>query len=82
MDSACCRIRFDFAPGLEVPSNPMNEDEKLILQDLADALQTASLQASRLRKRLGSSIPEAIQLEAETDRAVRLIKRLQPKDEA
>lgn len=60
----------------------MNDDEKLILQDLADALQTASLHASRLRKRFGGSIPEAIQLEAETDRAVRLIKQLQPKDEA
>ena len=57
----------------------MDDDTKAVIDQLANALQTASLRATQLRRTLGESAEDAVQAEAATDRAVRLVKRLQQK---
>lgn len=60
----------------------MNDELKGLIDQLANALQTVALLATRLRRQLGESAQEAIELEAAADKAVRAIRGLQPPDEA
>lgn len=60
----------------------MNDELKSLIDQLANALQTVALLATRLRRQLGESAQEAIELEAAADKAVRAIRGLQPPDEA
>lgn len=56
----------------------MSDDLKDTIDQLANSLQTIALVSTRLRRQLGESAQEAIDLEAAADKAVRAIKRLQP----
>jgi hypothetical protein len=56
----------------------MSDDLKETIDQLANSLQTIALVSTRLRRQLGESAQEAIDLEAAADKAVRAIKRLQP----
>ena len=56
----------------------MSDDLKDTIDQLANSLQTIALVSTRLRRQLGESAQEAIELEAAADKAVRAIKRLQP----
>jgi hypothetical protein len=47
---------------------------------LANSLQTITLLATKLRRQLAESAQDAIELEAATDKAVRTIRRLRPRD--
>lgn len=58
----------------------MNDDLKTTIDRLANALQTVALLATRLRRQLGESAEEAVQLEAAADKAVRAIRELQPRE--
>ena len=60
----------------------MNDELKSLIDQLANALQTVALLATRLRRQLGESAQEAIELEAAADKAVRAIRGLQPPDES
>ena len=60
----------------------MKDELKGLIDQLANALQTVALLATRLRRQLGESAQEAIELEAAADKAVRAIRGLQPPDEA
>jgi hypothetical protein len=55
----------------------MDDETRNVIGQVADALQTAVLLATRVRQRDGD---EAIQLEAAVDRAARALKRLEPKE--
>ena len=57
----------------------MNENLKYTIDQLANALQTVALLATKLRRQLGESADEAIALEAAADKAVRALRGLQPK---
>jgi hypothetical protein len=59
----------------------MNNDIKETIEQLANSLQAVTLLSTRLRRPLGESAQEAVELEAAADKAVRAIKRLKP-DEA
>lgn len=56
----------------------MDENLKGTIDQLANSLQTIALISTRLRRQLGESAQEAVDLEAAADRAVRAIRRLQP----
>jgi hypothetical protein len=56
----------------------MNNDIKETIEQLANSLQTVTLLSTRLRRQLGESAQEAVELEAAADKAVRAIKRLKP----
>jgi hypothetical protein len=56
----------------------MDDDLKSTIDQLANALQAIALISTRLRRQLGESAQEAVDLEAAADRAVRAIRRLQP----
>jgi len=56
----------------------MADDIKQTIDELANSLQTVTLLSTRLRRQLGESSDQAIELEAAADRAVRAIRRLQP----
>ena len=56
----------------------MNDDIKDTIDQLANSLQTVTLLSTRLRRDLGSSAQQAVDLEAAADHAVRVIKKLQP----
>lgn len=58
----------------------MDDDIKETIDQLANSLQTVALLSTRLRRELGASAQEAVDLEAAVDKAVRAIKRLQPDD--
>ena len=58
----------------------MNDDIKDTIDQLANSLQTVTLLSTRLRRELGESAQQAADLEAAADKAVRVIKRLQPPD--
>ena len=60
----------------------MNNDLHATIERLANALQTIALLATRLRRQLGESAQDAIELEAAADKAVRAIRGLQPPDNA
>lgn len=57
----------------------MNARERQTIDEIANALQTINLLSTRLRQSLGESAQEAVDLEAAADRAVRGMKRLQPR---
>ena len=59
----------------------MADDIKETIDQLANSLQTVTLLSTRLRQQLGESSQQAIELEAAADKAVRVIKRLQPPKE-
>ena len=56
----------------------MNDDLKATIDQLANSLQTVALLATKLRRQLGESAQEAVELEAAADKAVRAIRGLQP----
>ena len=59
----------------------MNNDMKETIDQLANSLQTVTLLSTKLRRELGESAQQAVDLEAAADKAVRAIKRLQPHKE-
>lgn len=59
----------------------MDDQLKDTIERLANSLQTVALLATRLRRQLGESAQEAVDLEAAADKAVRAIKQLQPPNE-
>lgn len=59
----------------------MSDDLKDTIDQLANSLQTVTLLSTRLRRELGESAQQAVDLEAAADKAVRVMKRLQPSDE-
>jgi hypothetical protein len=58
----------------------MNEEFKDTIDQLANALQTVTLLATRLRRDLAESGQQAFDLELAADKAIRAVKRLQPQD--
>ena len=58
----------------------MNDDIKSTIDQLANSLQTITLLSTQLRRELGESAQQAVDLEAAADKAVQVIKRLQPPD--
>ena len=59
----------------------MADNIKETIDQLANSLQTVTLLSTRLRQQLGESSQQAIELEAAADKAVRVMKRLQPPPE-
>jgi hypothetical protein len=59
----------------------MNDDVKETIDQLANSLQTVTLLSTKLRRELGESAQQAVDLEAAADKAVRVMKRFQPSDE-
>ena len=57
----------------------MNDDIKETIDQLANSLQTVTLLSTQLRRDLGNSAQQAVDLEAAADQAVRVIKTLQPR---
>jgi hypothetical protein len=57
----------------------MPDDLKAAIDQIANSLQTVTLLSTQLRRDLGDSAQRAVELEAAADKAVRTIKRLQPK---
>ena len=58
----------------------MNDELKATIDRLANSLQTVTLLSTKLRRELAESSQQAIELEAAADKAVRALKRLQPRD--
>jgi len=56
----------------------MDGDVKQAIDEVANALQVINLLSTRLRRDLGESTQQAIDLEGATARAVTAMKRLQP----
>ena len=56
----------------------MNAEEMQVIDDIANAMQTIGLLATRLRRDLGESAQQATDLEGASDRIMRALKRLQP----
>ena len=56
----------------------MNDDVKVAIDEIANAMQVINLLSTRLRQDLGESAQHAIDLEGATARAVRALKRMQP----
>ena len=56
----------------------MNDDIKATIDQLANSLQTVTLLSTQLRRDLANSAQQAVDLEAAADRAVRVIKNVQP----
>ena len=59
----------------------MNDDVKDTIDQLANSLQTVTLLSTKLRRELGESAQQAVDLEAAAGKAVRAIKRLQPSED-
>ena len=57
----------------------MPDDLKMAIEQIANSLQMVTLLSTQLRRDLGDSAQRAVELEAAADKAVRAIKRLQPK---
>jgi hypothetical protein len=57
----------------------MPDELKAAIDQIANSLQTVTLLSTQLRRDLGDSAQRAVELEAAADKAVRAIKRLQPK---
>ena len=66
---------------LSVTHQIMADDIKDTIEQLANSLQTVTLLSTRLRRQLGESAQEAVELEAAADKAVRAIKRLKPSED-
>ena len=58
----------------------MKDDIKDTIDQLANSLQIVTLLSTRLRRELEESMQQAIDLEGAADKAMRVIKRLQPPD--
>jgi hypothetical protein len=56
----------------------VTKDEQQAVDDLANALQVAAPLSTTLRRVVGDAAEHAVDLEAAIDRAVRVMKRLQP----
>jgi len=56
----------------------MDNNVKVAIDEIANAMQVINLLSTRLRQDLGESAQHAIDLEGATARAVRAMKRLQP----
>jgi hypothetical protein len=59
----------------------MSDDMKDTVDQLANSLQTVTLLSTRLRRELAESAQQAVDLEAAADKAVRVMKRLQPSED-
>jgi len=59
----------------------MGEDIKDTIEQLANSLQAITLLSTRLRRQLGESAQEAVELEAAADKAIRAIRRLKPSED-
>ena len=59
----------------------MNDELKATIDQLANSLQTVTILSTRLRRDLTESAEQAIELKAAADKAVRAVKRLQPRDQ-
>jgi thioesterase domain-containing protein len=57
----------------------MTKDEMQAIDELANALQVAAPLSTTLRRVVGDAAQYAIDLEAAIDRAVRAMRRMQPK---
>ena len=57
----------------------MNDEFKETIDQLANSLQAVTLLATRLRRDLSESSQQAIDLEAAAHKAIRAVKRLQPR---
>ena len=57
----------------------MEEDVKQAIDQLANSVQSINLLATKIRQDLGESAQRAVELEGAADRAVRILKRLQPR---
>ena len=66
---------------LSVTHQIMGDDIKDTIEQLANSLQAITLLSTRLRRQLGESAQEAVELEAAADKAVRAIKRLKPSED-
>jgi len=58
----------------------MDEDVEAVIDEIANSLQVIKLLSTRSPQDLGVSAQQALELEGATDRAVRAITRLQPKN--
>jgi len=56
----------------------MTANEKDAIDQLANAIQTALILATRVRRNAGEQANESIQLEAAVDRAARALAKLKP----
>ena len=57
----------------------MEEDVKQAIDQLANSVQSINLLATKIRQDLGESAQRAVELEGAADRAVRILKGLQPR---
>ena len=58
----------------------MDKNTKEVIDLVANALTSAAVLAAHVRRTAGEHADDAIKLETAVDRAVRAIKRLQPKE--
>ena len=58
----------------------IDDDMKETISEIANALQTVDLLSTRLRQNLEESSQQAVDLESAAFRAVRAMKRLQPRE--
>jgi hypothetical protein len=56
----------------------MDKNTKELLEEIANALASAALLATRVRRTASEHADDALKLEASVDRAVRAIKRFSP----
>jgi len=59
----------------------MDAGERRLLEELVDALQVVAPLATRLRRSLGEQVEDAVAMEAAADRAVGILRRLQPRQD-
>jgi hypothetical protein len=59
----------------------MDEETKAVIDQVANALQSALLLAERVRKNSGDQADDAARLEGAVDRAARAISTLKPETE-
>lgn len=57
---------------------PNDHDVRVVLDEVANALATASPISTALRRGLGDAAQQAVEIEAAIDRAVRALGRLKP----
>ncbi len=61
---------------------PLTPEFKEAVSDAANAAQALSPISTHVRQELGKLLDDAIKLEAEADRIVRALKRIQPEHDA
>lgn len=67
------------SPASQKGGSDLPDDLKDAIDQIANSLQAVTLLSTQLRRDLGESAQRAVKLEAAADRAVRVLKRLQPK---